>query len=238
MPVINIRPGDVFDRLTVLELTHRTAPSGRSIRAARCGCACGNDVVADLGALHRGFKRSCGCLRKETAAAVGRAKATHGKRNHPLYKTWGNMVHRCHNPEDTHYHLYGARGIEVCPEWREDLAAFIEYAQRLEHYGEPGYSIDRIDNSQGYKPGNLRWATKTQQVANQRGNLDSSSGYKGVSWITARSKWSAQIVVAGEHYHLGFHTDEIEAAMVYDYAARQAWGADALLNFPHAMALN
>jgi hypothetical protein len=38
--------------------------------------------------------------------------------------------------------------------------------------------------------------------------------------------------VDGKLVSLGHYDEEIEAAMVYDYAARQAWGENAFLNFP------
>ena len=31
----------------------------------------------------------------------------------------------------------------------------------------PGHSINRIDNNSNYEPGNLRWATRSQQSANR-----------------------------------------------------------------------
>jgi hypothetical protein len=31
-----------------------------------------------------------------------------------------------------------------------------------------GYSVDRIENSRGYEPGNVRWATKQEQSDNRR----------------------------------------------------------------------
>jgi len=52
--------------------------------------------------------------------------------------------------------------------WREDYQAFSEYV--LGQLGErpAGMQLDRIDNEKGYVPGNLRWATKKQQMQNRR----------------------------------------------------------------------
>ena len=41
----------------------------------------------------------------------------------------------------------------------------------FDHIGpQPGkeYSVDRIDNNGNYEPGNVRWATKSEQVSNIR----------------------------------------------------------------------
>jgi hypothetical protein len=56
----------------------------------------------------------------------------------------------------------------MAPEWINDFAAFRDYIN--EHLGPrpKGHSIDRIENDEGYFPGNLRWATQSQQVHNSR----------------------------------------------------------------------
>ena len=68
---------------------------------------------------------------------------------------------------------YGGRGIQVEDVWRNDPAAFVEWA-KVNGYA-PGLSLDRIDTNKNYGPGNCRWATAKQQARNRR------SG----SWITA-----------------------------------------------------
>ena len=54
-------------------------------------------------------------------------------------KTFGRLTVR-------KYENYGGRGITICDEWKDNFAAFYEYVSKLEHFGEPGYSLDRIDN--------------------------------------------------------------------------------------------
>jgi hypothetical protein len=63
------------------------------------------------------------------------------------------------------YARYGGAGITICAEWRGSFQAFID------HMGKRpagNYSIDRIDGTKGYEPGNCRWATLGQQAINKR----------------------------------------------------------------------
>lgn len=75
------------------------------------------------------------------------------------------MLDRCHSPNSASYADYGARGIRVCDRWRESFAAFLE-----DLGGEipRGLSLDRIDPTGNYEPGNVRLATAIQQARNKR----------------------------------------------------------------------
>lgn len=88
---------------------------------------------------------------------------------------------------------------------------------------------DGLDNRRE----NLRIATNSQNGMNQRIRSDNVSGYKGVSWNRALSKWRCQIRVQGKTKHLGYFTDPVEAASVYDREARSLHGDFATLNFPN-----
>ncbi len=92
---------------------------------------------------------------------------THGMSKNPSYKVWKTMRQRCQNPKNQKYEYYGGRGIAVHDSF-EDFMTYFNYISKLEHFREPGYSIDRIDNDGDYEPGNLRWATKKEQCLNQR----------------------------------------------------------------------
>jgi hypothetical protein len=127
-----------------------------------CACDCGSDVVVFGGALRSGNTKSCGCGR-------GTHRHTVGRRYHPLYWTWSNMRKRCYSPSRDEYASYGGRGISICDRWRDSFADF------LADVGErpsPQHSLDRIDNDGNYEPGNVRWATKSEQLANRRCTSD------------------------------------------------------------------
>ena len=99
---------------------------------------------------------------------------THGLYQHPLYRTWQTMLHRCENPQNKNYRHYGGRGIQVCERWH-DPAVFIADVEAAigprpagtYPSGLPLYSFDRRDNDSGYRPGNVRWATAKEQLANR-----------------------------------------------------------------------
>jgi hypothetical protein len=114
---------------------------------------------------------------------------------HPLMRVWYRILRRCENPAAHNYSHYGGRGIRVCERWH-DIAAFIadieaEIGPQPEGRhpsGRPLYSIDRIDNDRGYEPGNVRWATAKEQVANRRPQeLEPSCITCGTPWDEANT---------------------------------------------------
>lgn len=152
----------------------------------------------------------------------------HGMSYSAEYRTWDNMLARCYRPSNPYYPLYGAKGIRVAQEWRDSFAAFFA------HIGpRPSgqHSIDRIDPSRNYEPGNVRWATPQQQNANLRRRKDNRSGYKGVSWSRADRKWRVTVCLDGKQFHVGLFTDRHEAANGYDQFALQLFGSFARTNF-------
>ena len=81
------------------------------------------------------------------------------------------IVCRCTNPNHKDFEFYGGRNIKVYPLWVTNRQAFIDYLKTLDHYGEEGYSLDRIDNNKGYEPGNLRFTTAKTQARNRSNNI-------------------------------------------------------------------
>ena len=82
------------------------------------------------------------------------------------YAIWIAMRQRCFNPNHAEYPNYGGRGISVCARWNRSFRAFYDDMGPRPVKG----TIDRIDNSGDYEPGNCRWTDMKAQNRNRRGN--------------------------------------------------------------------
>lgn len=154
--------GSRFGRLEVVESAGST---GRD-RLWKCLCDCGTCVVVITARLRSGHTRSCGCLVSEITAARNKKHGhTTGGKFSPEYHSWVAMISRCYNVNTKGYKSHGAKGVTVCDEWRESFLAFFE------HMGPrpDGTTLDRTLGTEGYKPGNCRWANPRDQ-ANNRAN--------------------------------------------------------------------
>jgi len=133
---------------------------------------------------------------------------------HPLKCTYSKMIDRCHNPKHVYFRNYGGRGISVCEEWRGD-GGFERWLDYVGPKPSPKHTLDRVDNNRGYEPGNVRWATATQQQRNRR---------------------DARMLVAGEvKEHLCDAADRLgisESTMTSRLA--KGWSIDRLLATPVA----
>jgi hypothetical protein len=97
-------------------------------------------------------------------------KIKHGQ-SHPRsaeYRTWCAMRERCNSHANIEYHRYGGAGVKVCRRW-DNFAAFLADVGLRP---SPVHSLDRFPDRNGdYRPGNVRWATPSEQQRNRRNSI-------------------------------------------------------------------
>lgn len=145
----------------------------------------------------KSISRELLCQRCVQIQHSGYDKATHN--------SFTSMVERCYNPDNLAYTEYGEIGIEVCDEWNPKRGgSYYNFVQWMGKRPE-GKTLDRYPDKAGnYEPGNVRWASYSEQGYNQKTKNTNTSGKTGVTWQNARSKWRAYIYHDGLNIHLGY----------------------------------
>ncbi len=143
-------------------------PSWHTKAFWRVRCVCGREDTVLGQALRDGKANQCETCR---AQELGERSTTHGHSRvgkiSPTFQSWTAMKTRCLNPAYHHWMLYGGRGIKICDRWLGERG----FENFLADMGErpDGKSLDRFPKVSGnYEPGNCRWATPKEQIANQR----------------------------------------------------------------------
>lgn len=159
-PIVDIT-GQRFNRLIAIKNVKNPKATGALWEFI---CDCGKSKIMKGQPVRLGLVKSCGCLNNE----IKRDRfLIHGESEHPLYKIWNGMMHRCYAKNSRDYQSYGGRGITVCKSWQESPSNIHK------DMGDRPYkaSIDRIDVNGNYEPSNCRWATPMIQGGNKRNNV-------------------------------------------------------------------
>jgi hypothetical protein len=96
-------------------------------------------------------------------------------------------------------------------------------------YMTGGWPVDKTDHENTARADNtwdnLRPASDRQNAQNRRLRSDNKLRLKGVHFHRGRSKYCAQIQVAGRQLTLGYYADPNEAHAAYCAAAKQHFGS-------------
>lgn len=112
--------------------------------------------------------------------------------------SWTAMKHRCSSPRNVSYDMYGGRGVRVCDAWRSFDAFLADMGPR-----PPDTTLDRIDGSGHYEPGNCRWATREQQAMNRHNRIWSDGDIRRVALRDAMG-WKAAKIADDLCMKIGF----------------------------------
>lgn len=213
--------GQRFGRLVVIEQAEDYVnPQGDHCARWKCLCDCQKDtenpnytyVVGSN--LKRGVTQSCGCIHREM---MKEKHSTHSMTDSRLYYIWKGMKARCYIKSHNRYEHYGAKGITVCDEWKNNFQAFYDWAIQ-NGYDENALrnecTIERKDVNGNYCPENCIWAGATTQCINQNLRKDNKTGIKGVNWDKRRNKWQAQLQINKKkvlNEHFDSFDDAVEA---------------------------
>ena len=124
----------------------------------RCVCDCGTAKTVRGDHLREGRVVSCGCFRRGRRTKGNR---THGHSKTPEYRAWLGIKRRAARKSGCY------AGVSMAPEWAGDFETFL---RDVGPKPDENATIDRIDSSRGYVPGNVRWATWTEQARNRSTN--------------------------------------------------------------------
>lgn len=144
--------GRRFGWVEIVSPERRWKQGWRECRVLGRCTGCGTESWYYLANLTRGLSRGCQSCSKPKRVPLWLEKRMTAARA------------RCTNPKDAGWPNYGARGIEFRFASVQDACIWV-----MENLGlDRSREIDREDNDGHYEAGNLRYATKAEQMRNQR----------------------------------------------------------------------
>jgi len=145
-------------------------------------CKCGKEKEIPIYRVNGNQIRSCGCL-------MGQGGKKHGLSRHPLYLRWMAIFQRCYNEKCENYKKYGARGVIMCEEWKNDFMLFYNWA--IENGWRKGLHIDKDIKGTG-----LIYSPQTCSIVTLKENSNHTRQNKYIEFYGLRmslSKWAERV---------------------------------------------
>ncbi len=92
----------------------------------------------------------------------------HGLTKTSEYRSWKAMKERCLNPNNRMAKHYSEKGVSICPRW---INSFVDFYSDMGEKSDPNFTIERINGTGNYEPGNCKWASNHEQQRNKCTNI-------------------------------------------------------------------
>jgi hypothetical protein len=156
-----------FGKLRVISFSHQDV-QGNFVWNCQCDCPAKTIVSASTVNLNRGSVTSCKCHRREALAA---ANTTHGMSGTLLHQKWESMLKRVRDESGKDSKHYRDQNVTVCERW-QGPNGFQNFKDDVPSMPSAEHTLERIKVTGNYEPGNVTWATNTEQQRNKRNNLN------------------------------------------------------------------
>lgn len=121
---------------------------------------------------------------------------------------WQSIKKRCLDPGTAGFANYGGRGVVMHQAWTDCFEAFLS---EVGPAPSARHSIDRVDTEGDYVPGNVRWATWSEQANNRRTNLRITIGGETLTAAEWGAKTGVKPNTIRRRYVAGLSPDLIVA---------------------------
>lgn len=221
--------GQRFGRLVVVR---RDGADNQGVPTWLCHCDCGRDVVVRGSHLRRGAVISCNCSRGRTSWEPVPVEGDDSAIGVPLTQGRIAVIDSADMALVTPF-IWSLRHRNHTDYAETRTGNRLLLMHRLIMAADDDHDVDHRDgNGLNNRRGNLRLATRSQNLCNRRRPANTSSRFRGVCFDKQTGRWTAQIGRDGKCKRLGRFVTEEEAALAYDSAARQLHGEFATVNFP------
>lgn len=141
-----------------------TEKSDRTYRYGLYKCPnCGNDKEIQTRYIkkHKEVCSSC-------SATENKNNTKHKGCGTRLYRIWKGIKNRCYNVNEPGYKWYGAKGVYVCSEWRNNFPNFREWALNNGYSDnkviDKDYLSSKLNIEKCYSPKNCQWITASENT--------------------------------------------------------------------------
>ena len=203
----NISPGDVVERLEILENLGVREYCGENTTYWKCRCTrCGNIIEVPQKNLGKSQK-DCGCWRKmphriiESGSRFGRLTVI----NIGEHIAGKGYTYLCECSCNNHTRIY-VRGDRLISGYTRSCGCIKN--ELFMKSAETAHS------------NNFVGGTSVNKIMTDKIQKNNTSGIRGVSWHKSMKKWYARISYKGITYSLGYYDDIKDAAEVVEIAIR------------------